>query len=107
MSNPNLKRRDVARRGGLAGGRSRAFTSSLNRTRGDGPERDDMGPDDMVPAAERPREDTESRWVAYLFVDGRTSVERLRGRPIGNLVRIAAICDTRREAEERVREWKA
>ncbi len=108
MSNLDLHRRDVRlRRGGIAGGRKRAFTGSLNRTRGDGPERDDLEPDDMVPAAERQRDDdSESRWVAYLYVDGRISVEHLRGRPIGNLVRIAAICDTRREAEERAKEWR-
>ncbi len=102
------KRLDVSRRGGLAGGRKRAFTGSLNRTHGDGPEADDLGTDDLVPYAKRePADEPERRWVVRQSITGDVTVEVLRGKVAGNLTKRAAICDSQQEAEEKAKEWRA
>lgn len=51
------------------------------------------------------REDFDRRWVAYLFVDGTADCRPLKGRVTGNLIKKSAVCDSKRDAQERVAEW--
>ena len=57
------------------------------------------------PTYRRERDDHGTRWAAYLFADGTTLVEQLRGRI--RQAKRAAVTDTKGEATARVREWLA